>query len=108
MGNTLAPLLVLVAASLTNIVLDLVFILLFHMGVAGAAAATLIAQALSAVLLMAYYLVKARRLCPSRRHMQVSRPLLKRIIHNSALTAIQQSIMNFGILMVQGLSLIHI
>lgn len=103
MGNTLAPLLVLVAASLTNIVLDLVLILLFHMGVAGAAAATLIAQALSAVLLMAYYLVKARQLCPSRRHMRFSRPLLARIIHNSALTAIQQSIMNFGILMVQGL-----
>lgn len=35
--------------------------------------------------------------------MQIHAPLLRRIVQTSALTAVQQSIMNFGILMVQGL-----
>ena len=46
-GNTVVPLLFLAAAAVTNIVLDLVFILALDLGVAGAALATVIAQALS-------------------------------------------------------------
>ena len=102
-GNTMASLLVLVASSITNIVLDLVFILYFHMGVAGAAAATLIAQILSAVCITIYFFAKAGHIRPQKRHMQIHAPLLRRIVQTSALTAVQQSIMNFGILMVQGL-----
>ena len=102
-GNTMASLLVLVASSITNIVLDLVFILCFQMGVAGAAAATLIAQILSAVCITIYFFVKAGHIRPQKRHMQIHAPLLRRIVQTSALTAVQQSIMNFGILMVQGL-----
>ena len=102
-GNTLVPLLILVASSITNIVLDLVFILYFHMGVAGAAAATLLSQVLSAVCIVVYFFAGAGHLRPAKKHMRASKPLLWRIIQNSALTAVQQSIMNFGILMVQGL-----
>ena len=102
-GNTMVPLFILVAASITNIVLDLVFILYFGMEVAGAAAATLISQILSAVIVTAYFFKKARNICPQKSHMHFSRSLLWRIVHNSTLTAVQQSIMNFGILMVQGL-----
>lgn len=50
-----------------------------------------------------YVFVKAKDLCPRRRHRHYDHELLRKIISNSVLTSIQQSIMNFGILMVQGL-----
>lgn len=103
MGNTVVPLIFLAISAITNIVLDLVFILCFHMGVAGAAWATVTAQLLSAVCITVYILAKARQLCPEKRHMYFNRTLLRMVISNSTMTAIQQSIMNFGILMVQGL-----
>ena len=49
-GDSKSPLYILSICCVINIVLDTVFVLLFHMGVAGAAIATLIAQAVSAVL----------------------------------------------------------
>lgn len=49
-GDSKTPLLAMIAASLCNIVLDLLFVLVFEWGVAGAAAATLIGQAVSAVI----------------------------------------------------------
>ena len=107
-GNTVAPLMFLAVSAVLNIILDMVFILKFGMGIAGAAWATVIAQGVSAALITVYFFVKEGELCPKRCHMYYSRELLGMIINNSTLTAIQQSIMNLGILMVQGLSLIHI
>ena len=46
-GNSTIPLLFLGGAAILNIALDLLFVLQFHWGVRGAAAATVIAQALS-------------------------------------------------------------
>ncbi len=51
-GDSKRPLLFLIVACLTNIVLDVLFVLGFHMGVAGAALATIISQAVSAVLVV--------------------------------------------------------
>ncbi len=50
LGDSKTPLYFLIFSSLLNIVLDLVFILTFHMGVAGAAWATVLSQLLSAIL----------------------------------------------------------
>lgn len=102
-GNTVVPLCVLGVSAITNIVLDLVLILCFDLGVAGAALATVIAQALSAAAITVYFFAKATPFCPRKKHMRYSKRLLRFIISNSTLTAIQQSIMNLGILMVQGL-----
>ncbi len=54
MGNSKAPLVILVAASLTNVVLDLLFIRVFNLGVLGAASATIISQICSAVACFIY------------------------------------------------------
>ena len=51
-GDSKRPLYFLIASCMTNIVLDLLFVVVFHMGVAGAAAATIISQALSAALVI--------------------------------------------------------
>lgn len=102
-GNSLIPLIFLVIASVINIVLDIVLIVAFHMGVAGAAIATVIAQTVSAILIVDYYQMKIPMLCLKRENLRLDRELLKRVASNSVLNSIQQSIMNFGILMVQGL-----
>lgn len=102
-GNTMTPLIFLAVSAVLNIILDVVFILQFGMGIAGAAWATVIAQGVSAALITVYFFAKEGELCPKRCHMYYSRELLGMIINNSTLTAIQQSIMNLGILMVQGL-----
>ena len=102
-GNTVVPLVFLAVSAVTNIILDIVFIVNFHMGVKGAAMATVISQMLSAVLIIIYFFIKAKNICPQKEHMHYDKKLLGMIVSNSSLTAIQQSIMNFGILTVHSL-----
>ena len=102
-GNTVTPLIFLVISSILNIVLDLVFILKFDMGVYGAGLATVISQCVSAILVVAYFFIAERGLCPRKEHMKIDVNAMKSISSISILTSIQQSIMNFGILMIQGL-----
>lgn len=103
LGNSVAPLLFLAVSALLNIGLDLVFVLVFRWGVKGAAAATVISQYVSGLGLCAYTLARFPHLRPERRHCRISREVLGEISQFSVLTCIQQSVMNFGILMVQGL-----
>lgn len=58
LGDSMTPLIFLVIACLLNIVLDLLFIMVFHMGVGGAAWATVIAQVVSGVMCLLYMLKK--------------------------------------------------
>lgn len=103
MGNSMAPLIFLAVSAMINILLDLLFVLTFHMGVSGAALATVIAQGISAAGISVYCLKRLPNIRLKRRHLQFSRELTRDIIQYSSLTCIQQSIMNFGILMIQGL-----
>ena len=103
LGNSVAPLLFLGFSALLNIGLDLLFVLVFYWGAPGAAAATVISQYISGVGLMIYTLVKFPDLRLSREDMQLKKKNLREISQFSFLTCLQQSIMNFGILMVQGL-----
>ncbi|QQK08678.1 MATE family efflux transporter [Miniphocaeibacter halophilus] len=102
-GNAVAPLIFLAIAAITNIVLDIIFVIPFQLGVAGAALATIIAQFISALCSVIYFFKKNKSLRPGKEHFRLDLPLLKLIASNSILTSIQQSIMNLGILMVQGL-----
>jgi len=102
-GNSVVPLIFLIIAAIINIVLDIIFVLPLNMGVAGAAWATIIAQAFSAVGITIYSFIKIPEIRPQRKHMKYNSRLVKKIANYSILTSIQQSIMNFGILMVQGL-----
>lgn len=102
-GNSVIPLIFLAVSALLNIILDLTFVLLLHWGVKGAAIATVFSQYISAIGLMLYFYKNFPQLHPQRRHMQWNFPILKQIMKLSFLTCMQQSIMNLGILMVQGL-----
>ena len=102
-GNSFVPLLFLGVSTILNILLDLFFILQLDMGVAGAAIATVISQYVSALGLLVYYLKKCPELRLEQKHCKWNGRILHEIAGLSGLTCVQQSVMNFGILMVQGL-----
>ncbi len=101
LGNSVTPLIFLGAAAALNILLDLQFVLGFGMGVEGAA--TVLAQYLSGAGIMCYTLLRFPQLRIQRRHRKWKKNILREIAGLSFLTCVQQSVMNFGILMVQGL-----
>lgn len=102
-GNSFVPLLFLGMCVLLNVVLDILFVAVFRWGVAGAAIATVAAQYLSGIGLFLYYYFRCKELLPARIHRKWNRGILRDILHLSSITCVQQSVMNFGILMVQGL-----
>lgn len=102
-GNSIIPLWFLAVAVVLNIVLDLLFILVLEWGVMGAGLATVISQASSAVGLCIYTILKFPELRLRRADMRLDWLTVREITSYSTLTCVQQSFMNFGILMVQGL-----
>ena len=103
LGNSAAPLVFLGVSALLNVGLDLLFVPVLGWGIAGAAWATVIAQYVSAAGMLVYVLSKCRILLPKRSELHLNRSILGEIFRLSSLTCAQQSVMNFGILMVQGL-----
>ena len=102
-GNSSVPLVFLAVAAVLNIGLDLFLVLVVPMGVAGAALATIFSQGVSGVGLAVYTLVKMPELRPKKEDFTWDRNMAGKIAQYSLLTCAQQSVMNFGILMVQGL-----
>ncbi|HCA34797.1 MAG TPA: MATE family efflux transporter [Lachnospiraceae bacterium] len=101
-GNSLLPLILLAVSSLLNIVLDLLFVAVYQWGIEGAAWATVISQYVSGLGLTVYSYRKLPYLRLSRKDMVFEKTALRRIARLALLTSLQQSIMNFGILLVQG------
>lgn len=102
-GNSLAPLVFLGIAALANVVLDLYFVLELGLGLEGAAWATAAAQVFSGVGLGVYTWVREPRFRFSFREFLDGEKPMREIFQFSLITSAQQSVMNFGILMVQGL-----
>lgn len=103
LGNSTIPLVFLAVSAVLNIGLDLLFVAVLPWGIRGAALATVIAQYVSGIGITLYVLLKSRDLLPSREDLQFNRQILGEIGNLSSMTCVQQSVMNFGILMVQGL-----
>ncbi len=101
-GDSKRPLYFLIFSAVVNTVLDLVFVVYFSMGVAGVAWATIIAQLLSAVLIL---LVLSRTSGPYRlywSHLKVNKDILGNIIKIGLPSSIQQGITAFSNVFVQG------
>ena len=100
-GDSLKPFLFLVVSAVTNTVLDLVFVLVFHMGVEGVALATISAQALSAVL--ATLDLARTKTCVKLtfRHLRIDVGMLKKIIGIGLPSGLQMSITSFSNVFVQ-------
>lgn len=101
-GNSVVPLWFLAVSAVLNIGLDLWFVIGLSRGVGGAAEATVLSQYIAGVGIMIYAVLR----CPELRakeKFRLRRRSLREIADYSVLTCVQQSVMNLGILMVQGL-----
>ncbi len=103
MGNSSAPLGFLAAAVALNVGLDLFFVITLDMGIQGAAVATVIAQYVSGGGICLYYLLACPEYRVTRQDMGWDPAAFRQILSLSGLTCLQQSMMNFGILLVQGI-----
>lgn len=100
-GNSFMPLVFLVLSSCLNIGLDLFFITQLHMGVGGAAVATVIAQGISVVLCLIYILKKAPVLIPQRRHFKVERGIYAEMLGQGLSMGFMGSIVAAGSVVLQ-------
>lgn len=110
LGNSVVPLYFLGGTSILNVVLDLIFVIGFHWGIGGAAAATVISQGISGIGIGVYAWVKVpwlREAWKGKTQADGKRILIKESVGEVArfsfAASIQQSVMNFGILVIQGL-----
>lgn len=100
-GDSKTPLYFLILSAITNIILDLVFVVGFGMGVAGVAIATMIAQALSCVCCHIYVGRKYEIFQLTKETLVFDKDLLKGIIRYGVPSAIQQSVLSLNFMVVQ-------
>lgn len=100
-GNSFMPLIFLIISSLINVVLDIIFISEFHMGVQGAAIATVISQGISAVLCILYIWKKAPILVPKKEHFMFDRGLCEELLGQGLSMGLMGSIVSCGTVILQ-------
>lgn len=101
-GDTRSALLALLAAMAANLALDLLFVARLGMGIAGAAWATVLAQLLSVALCLLYLARRYPQLLFRREDRRLDRGLLRRTVSYGAVSALHQSSLYIGKLLVQG------
>ena len=100
MGNSRTPLIAMVIASLLNVVLDLLFVLGFHWGIAGAAGATVLAQAVSCLICL-FAVLRPPIPKMEREDWRPSAPLYGQLLKLGAPLAFQNTIIAVGGMVVQ-------
>ena len=101
LGNSKTPLYFLLFSAVLNIALDLVLIIVFHLGAAGAAYATVIAQGVSALLCLVYIIKKVPILKLDRWDFKLDGHLVRQQLAIGFPMALQYSITAIGAMMVQ-------
>lgn len=100
-GNSRTPLYFLILTSLVNIALDLLFVSVFHMGVAVAALATVAAQGISAVLTGLFLFRRYRGSMPDRHHFRPDAKTLRGMFASGAAMAVMYSMIDLGSILFQ-------
>ncbi len=113
LGDSKTPLYFLIFSSVGNIVLDLLFVISFHMGVAGVAWATFLAQGVSAILSIVALFHRLQRISVQERETDSFRirqlwerfdwAMLGKIANVAIPSILQQSFISFGNMFIQGL-----
>lgn len=101
LGNTRVPLFFLIVSTILNIVLELIFILVFHMGVAGAGLATVTAQTITLITLYVYIRAKIPYLILSRNDFVIDKAEIKHLLGISMPMGFQSSIIAIGAIILQ-------
>lgn len=103
LGDSRTPLYFLIFSSVLNIVLDLVFVIVLKMGVAGVGWATFIAQGLASVFAIIYLLIRMKRIKADQPHKIFDLSMLFRMYRIAIPSILQQSFVSVGQLCVQNL-----
>ena len=101
MGDSKSPLVFLVLSSVLNIILDLVLILVFRMGVAGAAWATVVSQAVSGIICLVYMIKRFEILRMSREEWKLERSYVAVLCNMGVPMGLQYSITAIGSVILQ-------
>lgn len=101
LGDSKTPLYFLIVSSVLNIILDLVLIINFKMGVAGAAYATVISQGVSAILCVIYTYKRYKILRLKKDDFKVKKKYYRKHLKVGIPMALQFSITSIGIMTVQ-------
>ena len=100
-GDSLMPLIFLMFSSILNIGLDLLFIVRFNWGVAGAAVATVMSEGISAVFCLIYIGKKMKLLIPGREHFAMDKELYKEMLGQGFSMGFMSSIVSMGSVILQ-------
>ena len=100
-GNSFMPLVFLILSSVLNVILDLWFIAVLGMGVAGAGVATVISQGVSVAFCILYVFRSARLLLPEKKHFHVESRLYWELFSQSISMGLMSSIVSAGSVVLQ-------
>ena len=100
-GDSQRPFYFLVVCAVLNTVLDLLFVLVFHMGVAGVALATILSQAISAILILITLIRSDSCIHLDLKKLKIHFPMLKKIFKVGIPAALQMAITSFSNIFVQ-------
>ncbi len=103
LGDSITPLIFLVIASLLNVGLDLLFVVVFHWDVPGVAIATIISQIISAVGCIIYAMAKVKILRMPLRDFKPDREILKKCLRLGIPVALQNSFISISMMVLQGI-----
>lgn len=103
LGDSITPLIFLIIASIVNVILDLVFVIVFDMGVAGVAIATIIAQAVSGLGCVIYTFKKVELLRMPLKEFVIDKEILKKSLKLSIPVAIQNSLVSISTMSIQAI-----
>lgn len=101
-GDTVAALVILTAAVVSNLLLDLLLVADLHLGIKGAALATALTQLFSALLCICYLLCRHREFLFYRKDCRLDATMLSSTLQCSLATAIHQGSLYIGKMLVQG------
>lgn len=100
-GNSFMPLVFLIISSVINVVLDIIFITQFHMGIQGAAIATVISQGISAILCVIYIFIKNKNLIPQKEHFTYDKELYQELAGQGFSMGMMMAIVSSGTVILQ-------
>lgn len=101
LGDSKTPLLFLIMASLLNVVLDLLFVIILKWSVAGVAIATVLSQLISAIMCIAYIIKKYECLRMSKEDMKLDKELLVKVVKFGIPMSVQNSVNALGMIIIQ-------
>lgn len=103
LGDSITPLIFLIIASLLNVALDLLFVIVFHWGVAGVAIATIISQWVSAIGCIIYAITKVKLLRVPLKEFKPDKVIFKKCFRLGIPVALQNSFVSISMMALQGI-----